>query len=251
MENPQITELIPVIERDGRQAVNAHDLHERLEVGRDFSTWIKDRIEKYGFVEGEDYRKWENPGSPKFGESSFTTPQKKERRRKARREQSQSGDCSENLIVPKFGDNQVSSHGGRREGAGRPEIDYFFTLGAAKEIIAGENSDRGREIRRYLIRIEEAWNNPYMTARRTVQLGLDPQWFTRELEKALKTPNSEYALEGRKGRMLRIASGLDNYKDKIERETRELKAEIRQLEAYAKENMERMAAAGVSPREWD
>jgi hypothetical protein len=28
-------------------------------------------------------------------------------------------------------------------------------------------------------------------------------------------------------------------------------AEIRQLEAYAKENMERMAAAGVSPREWD
>lgn len=34
---------------------NARDLHSVLESGSDFSNWIKDRIEKYGFNEGEDF----------------------------------------------------------------------------------------------------------------------------------------------------------------------------------------------------
>ena len=38
-----------------QKTVNARELHDALEVGKDFSTWIKDRIEKYGFVEGVDY----------------------------------------------------------------------------------------------------------------------------------------------------------------------------------------------------
>lgn len=37
------------------QTVNARDLHAFLEVGKDFSTWIKDRIEAYGFTENADY----------------------------------------------------------------------------------------------------------------------------------------------------------------------------------------------------
>lgn len=36
-------------------AVNARDLHAFLEVGKDFSNWIKDRISSYGFSEGTDY----------------------------------------------------------------------------------------------------------------------------------------------------------------------------------------------------
>ena len=35
--------------------VDARDLHTFLGVGRDFSTWIKDRIGEFGFVEGQDY----------------------------------------------------------------------------------------------------------------------------------------------------------------------------------------------------
>ena len=35
-------------------AVNARELWEQLESKRDFSTWIKARIEKFDFVEGED-----------------------------------------------------------------------------------------------------------------------------------------------------------------------------------------------------
>jgi phage anti-repressor protein len=35
--------------------VNARELHELLGVGRDFSNWIKARIEKYNFVENQDF----------------------------------------------------------------------------------------------------------------------------------------------------------------------------------------------------
>jgi phage anti-repressor protein len=45
--------LIKITVSDGKQTVNARDLHEALGVGRDFSNWIKGRIEEYGFVEGE------------------------------------------------------------------------------------------------------------------------------------------------------------------------------------------------------
>jgi len=37
------------------QTCNARDLWEFVESKQDFSTWIKGRIEKYGFVEGEDF----------------------------------------------------------------------------------------------------------------------------------------------------------------------------------------------------
>lgn len=37
------------------RAVDARELHTFLEVGRDFSTWIKDRIDQGLFVEGKDY----------------------------------------------------------------------------------------------------------------------------------------------------------------------------------------------------
>ena len=51
--------LIPVqqsvIDSQQIQTVNARDLHAFLEVGKDFSTWIKDRIESFGFAENQDY----------------------------------------------------------------------------------------------------------------------------------------------------------------------------------------------------
>ncbi|WP_422073882.1 antA/AntB antirepressor family protein [Tranquillimonas rosea] len=37
------------------QTVDARELHAFLEVGKDFSTWIKDRIGQYAFEEGRDY----------------------------------------------------------------------------------------------------------------------------------------------------------------------------------------------------
>jgi anti-repressor protein len=56
-----MNEIIKVSkEKIGNSSVNsvsARDLHEALEVKRDFSTWIKNRIEKYQFIENEDYIK--------------------------------------------------------------------------------------------------------------------------------------------------------------------------------------------------
>lgn len=39
----------------GNQIVSGRELHEFLESKRDFTTWMKDRIEKYGFIENEDF----------------------------------------------------------------------------------------------------------------------------------------------------------------------------------------------------
>lgn len=49
------SQLINIQETDGVQTVNARELHAFLEVGKDFSTWMVDRIRQYGFEQGTDY----------------------------------------------------------------------------------------------------------------------------------------------------------------------------------------------------
>lgn len=48
-------ELLNIEVKDGKQLVSARELHKFLEVGRDFTNWIKGRINKYDFVEGIDF----------------------------------------------------------------------------------------------------------------------------------------------------------------------------------------------------
>ncbi|WP_180372087.1 antA/AntB antirepressor family protein, partial [Bartonella henselae] len=50
------------IDGDIVQTVNARELHTFLEVGKDFSTWIKDRINKYNLLENQDYLVFTNFG---------------------------------------------------------------------------------------------------------------------------------------------------------------------------------------------
>ena len=51
--------LIPVfnglIQNQPVQFCNARELHTFLDIGKDYSTWIKDRINEYGFIQDEDY----------------------------------------------------------------------------------------------------------------------------------------------------------------------------------------------------
>lgn len=49
-----MNQLIPIIEHDGKTAVNLRDLHAYLEVKRAFTHWANDMFE-YGFTEGQDY----------------------------------------------------------------------------------------------------------------------------------------------------------------------------------------------------
>lgn len=48
----------------------ATELHRSLKVGRDFSSWIKGRLKRYGFVENVDYVTEEILSSPDLGSSS-------------------------------------------------------------------------------------------------------------------------------------------------------------------------------------
>ena len=54
-----MNELIPLqpqtINGNAVETVSARELHEFLESKQDFSTWIKNRIEKYEFVENQDF----------------------------------------------------------------------------------------------------------------------------------------------------------------------------------------------------
>lgn len=47
--------LIKITEHNGKQAVSARELHAFLESKQDFTTWIKNRIDKYELINGVDY----------------------------------------------------------------------------------------------------------------------------------------------------------------------------------------------------
>ena len=48
--------LIPIYENSSKEKlINARQLHKELGSKRDFSNWITDRINKYGFIENEDF----------------------------------------------------------------------------------------------------------------------------------------------------------------------------------------------------
>lgn len=117
------TSLVPVFsgDLDGRpqQLCDARDLHTFMNVGRDFSTWIKDRIEQYGFAEGEDYSPIE--GHRYGAEDDFCSP-------------------------------NPGSKTDRRGGHNR--TDYHLTLDMAKELAMVENNEQGRQVRRYFIAME-------------------------------------------------------------------------------------------------
>lgn len=48
-------EIIKITEQNGRRAVSARELHSFLESKQEFAHWIKNRIEKYGFIENQDF----------------------------------------------------------------------------------------------------------------------------------------------------------------------------------------------------
>jgi len=106
------------INEEKKRFVNARELHEWLKVGKFFANWIKDRIEKYDFVENIDY---------------FIT-------------------------VANFGNGVKTRADGLlidiKTGQVMPK-DYILTIDMAKEIAMLENNDLGKKIRKYFIKTEE------------------------------------------------------------------------------------------------
>ena len=114
-----ITTFQGVIAEQSTLLVNARELHTRLQVGRDFSNWIKSRIEDYGFIENEDFIRSPKLASGKLKEFSG--------------------------VFAKFGENL----------GGRPKVEYHITLDMAKELCMLERSELGQQARRYFIRMEK------------------------------------------------------------------------------------------------
>ena len=50
-----MNEIVKVVVENGEQLVSARELHEFLEVKTRYNDWVRNRIEKYGFVENEDF----------------------------------------------------------------------------------------------------------------------------------------------------------------------------------------------------
>lgn len=58
------------------------------------------------------------------------------------------------------GEDYYSNLSKTSEFGGRPAIDHLMTLSMAKELAMLQRTEKGKEARRYFIRIEEEWNTP-------------------------------------------------------------------------------------------
>ncbi|EIT7545757.1 TPA: antA/AntB antirepressor family protein [Citrobacter braakii] len=75
LNNNDFAAIVPVISGQigGRETniASARALHKALGVGRDFTNWIKGRIDQYGFIAGTDYIRVENLSTPKRASTKF------------------------------------------------------------------------------------------------------------------------------------------------------------------------------------
>jgi len=107
----------------GEYPVSGRELHGRLEIDSNYTTWFK-RMCEYGFEGGKDFES-----------------------------------CFPNL--------ESEAHGGQNK------VDHNLTLSMAKELCMLQRTDKGREVRRYLIRVEEAWNSPDAIMARALTIAND------------------------------------------------------------------------------
>ncbi|MBT0558622.1 phage antirepressor KilAC domain-containing protein [Riemerella anatipestifer] len=111
-------ELIKITEQNGRQAVSARELHSFLESKQDFSNWIKNRIEKYGLIEGQDYQKLYFDYNGNLLNINL----------------------NKNIDI----DNQRVM-----------KIEYILSLDTSKELAMVEGNEKGKQARRYFIECEK------------------------------------------------------------------------------------------------
>ena len=131
------------------ETVSARELHEFLGSKQDFSTWIKNRIEKYEFVENQDFIKLH-----KKMELSKT---------------------------------------------GQMGIEYFVSVGMAKELAMVENNEKGKQARQYFIECERKLREhqaklapkTYVEALRALADEVEAHNKTQE-QLAIAAPKSEY-----------------------------------------------------------
>jgi phage anti-repressor protein len=128
-------QLVPVFTGEVRGVeqllCNARELHKFLNVGRVFATWIKGRIDEYGFTENVDYFLLPNFGKQK----------------------------EDDILVIKQEDGNFTKFSEKSGRGGQNQKDYILTLDMAKELAMVEKSEIGRQVRKYFIECERRSKN--------------------------------------------------------------------------------------------
>ena len=113
-------------------SVNSREIYKYLEVGYEYAEWIKRSIDKYTFIEGEDFSKvkvvvkpgeeipYNNTMASIGGTSKISKPQNK-----------------------RFAKSYTTMY------------DYIVTVDMAKELCMISNTEKGQEIRRYFVAAEK------------------------------------------------------------------------------------------------
>lgn len=157
------------VNNEKKRFVNARELHKWLRVGRDFSNWIKERIEKYDFVEGVDFFKVipfkELKQVENFG---FTIL----------------GNQNKELKQAKSFDSPDLANQNSKRGGDVRSIEYVLTIDMAKEVAMLENNELGKKVRKYFIRTEERF-------KQVMQAALENPKFINQLSKDFKETREE------------------------------------------------------------
>lgn len=139
---------IKVIQKDfngeKKRFVNSRELHSWLGVGKRFATWITDRIKKYDFVEDLDY---------------FTS-------------------------IPISGNGRAGSNKGKIKDPKTGKVvarDYIISVDMAKELAMLENSEIGKKVRKYFIRVEGEFKKVMRVAT------MDPKFINQLASKFFET----------------------------------------------------------------
>lgn len=111
--------IIPIHEENGNFPVNGRELHEKLCIESNYTTWFS-RMCEYGFDEGKDY-------FPILENRSDGKP-------------------------------------------GEPLQNHNLTISMSKGICMLQRTEQGRKVRRYLVKVEEAWNEPEKVMARALQI---------------------------------------------------------------------------------
>ena len=132
-----MNELIKVENKNGELLVSARDLHNKLGIGKDFTTWVK-FISKYGFEENIDYNRiWIDTRVHKNGDVAITS------------------------VEP-------------TEDKWAYKSDYILKIDCAKEICMIQRTDIGRQCRKYFLECERKLkeNKLQLTRKEELQLKL-------------------------------------------------------------------------------
>ena len=141
--------LLPILNETGEGfCISARDLHRELVInsgkvkkdgtivkGREFSKWIKGRIEKYDFEEQSDYVSYWVKDGLKFSDSKKDDA------------------LDENSKVKK--DDALDENNVKQMSGAGYSLEYFLTLECAKQLAMVENNDVGKIARKYFIKVEK------------------------------------------------------------------------------------------------